>query len=160
MLSDHRWPVVRLWAAVWGAGKRGLWRHRVADAGMPLREPELVLRQQQQNSAAFLREELLSKKSPHARPSSYTSSFTEGETEAQRGLGTHPTDAKLYKIPGISCPVQNPFPGGTSCHCRRHRRCGFDPWVGKIPWRREQLPTPVFLPEESHGQRSLGGYGP
>ena len=52
-------------------------------------------------TAAFLREELLSKKSPHARPSSYTSSFTEGETEAQRGLGTHPTDAKLYKIPGI-----------------------------------------------------------
>ena len=33
-------------------------------------------------------------------------------------------------------------------------------WVGKIPWRREWLPTPVFLPRESHGQRSLGGYGP
>ena len=28
----------------------------------------------------------------------------------------------------------------------------FDPWVGKIPWRREWLPTPVFLPEEFHGQ--------
>ena len=34
---------------------------------------------------------------------------------------------------------------------------GLDPWVGKIPWRREQLPTPVFLPGESHGQRSLAG---
>ena len=34
---------------------------------------------------------------------------------------------------------------------------GFDPWVGKIPWRRERLPTPVFLPGESHGQRSLAG---
>jgi len=33
-------------------------------------------------------------------------------------------------------------------------------WVGKIPWRREQQPTAVFLPGESHGQRSLGGYGP
>ena len=33
-----------------------------------------------------------------------------------------------------------------------------DPWVGKIPWRREWLPTPVFLPGESHGQRSLAGY--
>ena len=33
-------------------------------------------------------------------------------------------------------------------------------WVGKIPWRREQLPTPVFLPGESHGQRSLAGYSP
>ena len=34
----------------------------------------------------------------------------------------------------------------------------FDPWVGKIPWRRECLPTPVFLPGEFHGQRSLAGY--
>ena len=37
---------------------------------------------------------------------------------------------------------------------------GFDPWVGKIPWRREQLPTAVFWPEEFHGQRSLAGYSP
>ena len=35
---------------------------------------------------------------------------------------------------------------------------GFDPWVRKIPWRREWLPTPVFLPGKSHRQRSLGGY--
>ena len=35
-----------------------------------------------------------------------------------------------------------------------------DPWVGKIPWRRAWQPTPVFLPEESHGQRSLGDYSP
>ena len=35
------------------------------------------------------------------------------------------------------------------------RRPGFDPWVGKIPWRKEWQPTPVFLPGESHGQRSL-----
>ena len=35
-----------------------------------------------------------------------------------------------------------------------------DPWVGKIPWRREWLPTPVFLPGEVHGQRSLVGYSP
>ena len=40
-------------------------------------------------------------------------------------------------------------------HCRRP---GFDPWVGKIPERREWLPTPVFLPGKSHGQRSLAGY--
>ena len=37
----------------------------------------------------------------------------------------------------------------------RGRRCGFDPWVRKIPWRRKWQPTPVFLPGESHGQRSL-----
>ena len=35
-----------------------------------------------------------------------------------------------------------------------------DPWVGKIPWRRAWQPTPVFLPGESHGQRSLAGYSP
>ena len=34
----------------------------------------------------------------------------------------------------------------------------FDPWVGKIPWRRKWQPTPIFLPEEFHGQRSLAGY--
>ena len=38
------------------------------------------------------------------------------------------------------------------------RRPGFDPWVGKVAWRREWLPTPVFLLGESHGQRSLAGY--
>ena len=36
----------------------------------------------------------------------------------------------------------------------------FDPWVGKIPWRRKWQPTPVFLPGESHGWRSLVGYSP
>ena len=39
-------------------------------------------------------------------------------------------------------------------------RDGFDPWVRKIPWRRAWQPTPVFLPGESHGQRSLVGYSP
>jgi len=39
-------------------------------------------------------------------------------------------------------------------------RLGFNPWVGKIPWRREWLPTPVFLPGEFHGQRSLPSYSP
>ena len=55
------------------------------------------------------------------------------------------------------------FPGGASdkepaCQCRRHKRCVFYPWVGKIPWRKAWQPTPVFLPGESHGQRSLVGY--
>ena len=40
------------------------------------------------------------------------------------------------------------------------RRCGFSPWVGKISWRRAWQPTLVFLPGESHGQRSLVGYNP
>ena len=39
-------------------------------------------------------------------------------------------------------------------------RWWFDPWIRKIPWRREWQPTPVFLPGEFHGQRSLEGYSP
>ena len=57
------------------------------------------------------------------------------------------------------------FPGGASgkestCQCRRHKSLGFDPWIERIPWRREWQPTPVFSPGESHGQRSLEGYSP
>ena len=62
-------------------------------------------------------------------------------------------------------PMDGSPPGGSSgkeyaCQCRRHRRRGFNPWVGKIPWRRKCQPTPVFLPEESHGRRNLVGYSP
>ena len=42
----------------------------------------------------------------------------------------------------------------------QYGRPGLDPWVGKIPWRRDRLPTPVFLPGECHGQRSMVGYSP
>ena len=45
----------------------------------------------------------------------------------------------------------------SDCQCRR---CEFNPWVGKIPWRKKWQPTPVFLPGKSHGQRSLAGYSP
>ena len=55
------------------------------------------------------------------------------------------------------------FPGSASgkqpaCQNRRRKRPGFDPWVGKIPRRRKWQPTPVLLPGESQGQRSLVGY--
>ena len=55
------------------------------------------------------------------------------------------------------------FPSGTSdkesvCQCRRCKKCGFSPWVGKIPWGRKWQPTPVFLPGKFYGQRSLMGY--
>ena len=46
----------------------------------------------------------------------------------------------------------------SSCQCRRHKRCGFNPWVRKIPWRKKWQPTEVFLPVESYGQMSLMGY--
>ena len=45
-----------------------------------------------------------------------------------------------------------------TCQCRGCKRRRFDPWVRKIPWRRARQPTPVFLPGESHGQRSLVDY--
>ena len=51
--------------------------------------------------------------------------------------------------------VKNP-PANVS----RRKRSEFDPWVGKIPWRRKWQPTPVFLPGESYGQRSLVGFSP
>ena len=51
--------------------------------------------------------------------------------------------AQMVKNPGLQC-----------------RRPRFDLWVGKIPSRRNCQPTPVFLPGESHGQRSLAGYSP
>ena len=48
----------------------------------------------------------------------------------------------------------------STCQGRRHKRHGFDPWVGKIPWRRKWQPTPAFLSGKSHEQRSLAGYSP
>ena len=57
------------------------------------------------------------------------------------------------------------FPGGDSgkeptCQGKRSKRCGFNPWVGKILWRRAWQPTPVFPLRESHGERSLVNYSP
>ena len=57
------------------------------------------------------------------------------------------------------------FPDGASgkesaCQCRRRKRHGFNPWVGKMPWSREWQSIPLSLPGESHGQRSLVGYSP
>ena len=54
--------------------------------------------------------------------------------------------------------VYTPNPKETDM--RRYKRCGFVPWIRKIPWRRAWQPTPVLLPGESHGQRSLEGYSP
>ena len=53
------------------------------------------------------------------------------------------------------------FPSGAVAKyppARRCKKCGFNPWVRKIPWRRAWQFTPVFLSGESHEQRSLAGY--
>ena len=57
----------------------------------------------------------------------------------------------------IALVVKNP-PGNIKDTGRRYKGHRFHLWVGKIPWRRKWQPTPVFLPGESHGQRSLAGY--
>ena len=92
-----------------------------------------------------------------------TSLVWEDESE-QRGTSSEEAfyclpDTKFCGFPYIRVQVvlvvKNP-----PANAGRHKRHGFHPWVGKIPWRRAWLPTPVFLPGESHGQRSLGGNGP
>ena len=71
---------------------------------------------------------------------------------------------KLVEILGFSlgllqlprwCSGKEPI-----CQCRRCKRIGLDPCAGKIPWRRKWEPIPIFLPGQSHGQRSLEGYSP
>ena len=62
--------------------------------------------------------------------------------------------------------MQKGFSGGAGgkepiLQSRRYERHRFDPWFGKMPWRRaQQQPTPVFLPGKSHGQRIPVGYRP
>ena len=65
---------------------------------------------------------------------------------------TH-THTHTYKASQVALVVKNlPANAGDL------RDTGFDPWVRKIPWRRKWQPIPVFLPGESHGQRSWVGY--
>ena len=62
---------------------------------------------------------------------------------------------KIYiRASQVALVVKNPL---VDAEDMRH---GFNPWVGKIPWRRAWQPTPVFSPGESHGQRSPAGYSP
>ena len=48
----------------------------------------------------------------------------------------------------------------STCQCRIYKRCGFNPWNGKMTGKMKWHPTPVFLPGKYHGQRSLVGYSP
>ena len=68
--------------------------------------------------------------------SEYLSEFTKGQAS---------------QIPRM---VKN-LPANARCN-----RCGFNSWVGKIPWSRKWQPTSVFLPGKSHRQRSPAGYSP
>ena len=67
------------------------------------------------------------------------------------------------RMPKIS-QLETPIPGGSVvknllAKQEMHRRLGFNPWVGTIPWGRKWQPTLAFLPGKSHGQRRLANYG-
>ena len=98
------------------------------------------------------------------RDPSLLASICQGETVSSRSPSpTFQSLASLRLSLGLK-DLHYAFRGTSgkepTCQCRRCKRLRFDPWVGKIPWRRAWQPTPVFLPGESHGQRGLAGYGP
>ena len=91
--------------------------------------------------------------------------------ERERGRIEPKTPVDFYNVPrgmkGKIYPIQSgnllgkaSMVAQQSRICLQCRRCEFNPWVGKIPWRRKWQTTPVFLPKNSHGQRSLEGYCP
>jgi len=103
-------------------------------------------------------------------PKTYFSSFSK-QTQLHRSFKTQflCLSYSVKPLDTLACPMELDlripllwhFPGGTSgkepvCQCRRHKRHRFDPWIGKILWKREWQPAPVLLP----GQRSLGAYSP
>ena len=86
------------------------------------------------------------------------SSCNAGDPGLILGWGRSPEEGT-----GLVTPAFMGFPRGSDGKesiCLWCRRPGFDPWLGKIPWRMAWQPTPVFLPGESHRQRSLVGYSP
>ena len=90
----------------------------------------------------------------------------------EKAMAAH-SSTLAWRIPGTAEPGRLPSMGShrvgcnwwdlaaaAACQCKRQKRHSFDLWVGMIPWRRKWQPTPVFLPGESHEQRSLAGYCP
>ena len=84
---------------------------------------------------------------------------TSEETQAKAGYVRHmpPAHNTAWGVGKHLCYPSSSEDKESACQCRR---LGFSSWVGKIPWRREWLPTPVSLPGEFHGQRSLASYSP
>ena len=95
------------------------------------------------------------------------------EDPLEEEMATH-SSTRAWRIPGMgelgSLPSMGSHGVGhdrsdlaaaaASWQGRRCKKCGFQPWIGKIPWRRKWQPTPVLMPGESHGQRSLAGCSP
>ena len=90
--------------------------------------------------------------------------FLPGESHGRRSLvGCSPWGHRESDTTEVTSSSNNSVgldgSGGKSI-CLQCGRPRFDPWVGKIPWRRKWQPTPVLLPGESHGWKSLVGYNP
>ena len=78
-------------------------------------------------------------------PSTHTLSYTHTHT---LNLFIKSIGSMYRKSQDYPCGAPDKEP---TCQCRRCQRCEFNPWVGKIPWRRKWQPTPVFWPGEFHG---------
>ena len=79
-------------------------------------------------------------------PDMSTFHYPDGQTKLELELAPPELGASLIAPVFLGSPVAQLVK-----NCLQCGRCGFDPWVGKIPWRRERLPTPVFWPGEFHG---------
>ena len=89
------------------------------------------------------------------------------EPDSSRAWKERPVRATAPKTPGvgpnqkyanlISMARASPVAQWSRTRCQ-YRKRGLNPWVRKIPWKRQRPPTPVFLPGKSHGQRSALGY--
>ena len=75
----------------------------------------------------------------------------QGELCPRVGVGTSPF---------LDERIELTFASDGKSICLQCGRPGFDPWLGKIPWRRKWQPTPVLLPGKSQGQRNLPGCSP
>ena len=76
--------------------------------------------------------------------------FSRGSSQPRDGIRVFCTAGRMGSLGGSDSKESTCFA----------RKLGFYPWVGKIPWRREWLPSPVFLLGKPHGQRNLVGYSP
>ena len=94
---------------------------------------------------------------PESQESGSSHRFLHTEISAQEAPLAHRLSHSQGLYPGLPRWLRGKEP---ACQYRRPKRLEFDPWVGKIPWRRNCQPTPVFLPRKFHGQRSLMGYSP
>ena len=104
-------------------------------------------------------------RAPHIGPSQRNTDFSGGAAAAKSLQSCNPIDGSPPGSPSLGFSRQEhwsgfPFPSpmheGASgkeptCQCRRLEKCGFNPWIRKIPWRRAWQIIPVFLAGESHG---------